>query len=75
MRESVILTDARIEAGARVERAIIDKLVRIGKGARVGHIDKSGGRPRHHHRRKNALIRDKIVVPRGAVVEADSVPD
>jgi glucose-1-phosphate adenylyltransferase len=75
VRESVILTDARIEAGARVERAVIDKLVRIGKGARVGHIDKSGVGLGITTVGKNALIRDKIVVARGAVVEADSVPD
>ena len=76
VRESVVLTDTRIEAGARVERAVIDKAVRIGKNARVGHIDKSAedglgittvG--------KNAVIRDKVVVPRGAVVDADSIPD
>jgi glucose-1-phosphate adenylyltransferase len=75
VRESVILTDARIEAGARVERAVIDKLVRIGKGARVGHIEKSGVGLGITTVGKNALIRDKIVVARGAVVEADSVPD
>jgi glucose-1-phosphate adenylyltransferase len=75
VRESVILTDSRIEAGARVERAVIDKLVRIGKGARVGHIDKSGAGLGITTVGKNALIRDKIVVARGAVVEADSVPD
>ncbi|MDQ6893999.1 MAG: glucose-1-phosphate adenylyltransferase [Acidobacteriota bacterium] len=75
VRESVILTDARIEAGARVERAVVDKLVRIGKGARVGHIEKSGVGLGITTVGKNALIRDKIVVARGAVVEADSVPD
>ena len=75
VRESVVLTDARIEAGARVERAVIDKLVRIGKGARVGHIEKSGVGLGITTVGKNALIRDKIVVARGAVVEADSVPD
>jgi len=75
VRESVVLTDARIEAGARVERAVIDKLVRIGKGARVGHIEKSGVGLGITTVGKNALIRDKIVIARGAVVEADSVPD
>jgi glucose-1-phosphate adenylyltransferase len=75
VRESVVLTDARIEAGARVERAVIDKLVRIGKGARVGHIEKTGAGLGITTVGKNALIRDKIVVERGAVVEADSVPD
>jgi glucose-1-phosphate adenylyltransferase len=75
VRESVVLTDSRIEAGARVERAIIDKLVRIGKGAKVGHIDKSASDPGITTVGKNAQIRDKIVVERGAVVDADSVPD
>ena len=75
VRESVILTDARIEAGARVERAIIDKLVRIGKGAKVGHIEKSATDLGITTVGKNAQIRDKIVIARGAVVEADSVPE
>jgi glucose-1-phosphate adenylyltransferase len=75
VRESVILTDTRIETGARIERSVIDKSVRIGKGARVGHIEKSAPDLGITTIGKNAQIRDKIVVPRGAVVEADTTPD
>lgn len=75
VRESVILTDTRIEAGARVERAVIDKSVRIGKSARIGHIEKSAADLGITTIGKNAQIRDKIVVARGAVVEADAIAD
>jgi len=34
--ESVIMADASIEAGARVEHSILDKYVRVGAGAHVG---------------------------------------
>jgi glucose-1-phosphate adenylyltransferase len=36
VRESVILTDAYIEAGAVVERCILDKFVVVGHNSRVG---------------------------------------
>ncbi len=75
VRESVILTDSRVETGARIERAIVDKSVRIGKHARVGHIDRAGTGLGITTIGKNALIRDKVVVARGAVVDADTVPD
>jgi glucose-1-phosphate adenylyltransferase len=39
VRDSVILSDTRIEAGAVVDRCIIDKYVHIGAGARVGDSD------------------------------------
>ena len=75
VRESVVLTDSRIDAGARVERAIIDKAVRIGKNARVGQIEKSADDLGITTVGKSAVIRDKVVVLRGAVVDADSTPD
>ncbi len=75
VRESVILTDTRIEAGARVERAIIDKAVRIGKNARVGQIEKSADGLGITTVGKSAIIKDKAVVPRGAVVDADAAPE
>jgi len=74
IRDSVVLTDTRIEAGSRVERAVIDKAVRIGKNAVVGTLEKGEG-PGITTVGKSAIIRDKAVIPRGAVVEADSVPD
>jgi len=74
VRESVVLTDTRIEAGAKVERSVIDKAVRIGRNAVVGKIEKGEGLGITTIG-KSAVIRDKVVIPRGAVVEADSVPD
>ncbi len=38
VRESIVLNDAYIEAGAVVERCIVDKIVVVGKEARVGKI-------------------------------------
>ncbi|MBI5289313.1 MAG: glucose-1-phosphate adenylyltransferase [Chloroflexi bacterium] len=39
VRDSIIFNDCRIEAGAIVERAIIDKEVSVGKNAYVGYGD------------------------------------
>ncbi|MCC6167994.1 MAG: glucose-1-phosphate adenylyltransferase [Caldilineaceae bacterium] len=39
VRDSVILSDTVIEAGAVVDRCIVDKFVQIGAGARVGDGD------------------------------------
>ena len=40
--DSVVMADAVIEPGARVDRAILDKYVRVGEGARVGEGDDPG---------------------------------
>ena len=42
VRESIILTDTYIEAGAVVERCILDKIVVVGHNARVGKIQDMG---------------------------------
>ncbi len=42
VRESVVLNDAYIEANAIVERTIVDKIVVVGRGARVGQISQMG---------------------------------
>ncbi len=73
IRESVVLTDSRIETGARIERSVIDKVVRVGKNARIGHIERSADDLGITTIGKNAIIRDKAVVARGDVVEADTV--
>lgn len=39
VRDSIIFNDTIIEAGAVVDRCIIDKQVRVGAGAHVGHGD------------------------------------
>ncbi len=74
VRESVVLTDSIIEAGARVERAVIDKSVRIGRNARVGQMGRAGEDLGITTVGKNARIPDRVVVPRGALVDSDSTP-
>ena len=75
VRDSVILTDSVVEEGARVDRSIVDKLVRIGKRARVGQRPKAGGGPGITAVGKNAQIPDRIFVKRGAVIDADATPE
>ncbi len=75
IRESVILTDASIAAGARVERAILDKFVHVGKGARVGQLGRTTDSVGITTVGKNAHIPERMTVPRGAVVDADSTPE
>ncbi|HSD72267.1 MAG TPA: hypothetical protein VLE54_05725, partial [Thermoanaerobaculia bacterium] len=75
VRESVILTDSVIEEGARVDRAILDKAVRIGKRARVGQRSKPGEGPGITTIGKNAQIPDRITVRRGAVIDVDATPE
>ncbi len=42
IRDSVILNDSYVEAGAVVERCILDKIVVVGRNARVGRIPEDG---------------------------------
>ncbi len=37
--DSIIMNDTRIEAGARIDRTILDKQIQVGAGAIVGHGD------------------------------------
>jgi glucose-1-phosphate adenylyltransferase len=39
VRDAIVMNDCVIEAGAEVDRAILDKRVRVGEGARVGRGD------------------------------------
>jgi glucose-1-phosphate adenylyltransferase len=75
VRDSVILTDSVVEESARVDRAILDKLVRIGKRVRVGQRPKAGEGPGITTVGKNAQIPDRIAVRRGAVIDADASPE
>jgi glucose-1-phosphate adenylyltransferase len=59
VRDAVLLDDCVVAAGARVERAVLDRGVRVGPAARVG-ADGDGGEP--------ALVGAEAQVPRGATV-------
>ncbi|HEY7573709.1 MAG TPA: glucose-1-phosphate adenylyltransferase, partial [Thermoanaerobaculia bacterium] len=77
VRESVVLTDTSIGPGARVQRAIVDKSVKIGKGARVGGRVRAGDAGAKSDGLglttvgKNAQIAEKTEIPIGAVIESD----
>jgi glucose-1-phosphate adenylyltransferase len=73
VRESVILTEAIIHPGAKVERAIIDKRVIIGENATVGGIDLSAP-PRITMIGKNSEIPAQLTVEPGAVIATDVIP-
>jgi len=69
-----------IETGARVERSVIDKIVRVGRNARVGQVPRSAaGSPSDGPGittvGKNAQIPAGIRIPRGTVVAADATPE
>jgi glucose-1-phosphate adenylyltransferase len=74
IRDSVILTDCYIEAGAVIERCIIDKLTVIGKNSRLGKIQDLGdlgitvvG--------KNTRIPAGFTIGRGVVLNTDLEPE
>ena len=69
-----MLTDTWIDAGARVERAIVDKSVRIGRKARIGKAargEKSADGAAITTIGKNAEIPDGSTVRRGTVIHTD----
>jgi glucose-1-phosphate adenylyltransferase len=59
VRDSVLLDDCVVAAGARVERAVLDRGVRVGRDARVGGAGDDG---------ELALVGEGAQVPRGATV-------
>jgi len=69
---------APVAAGARVERAIVDKSVRIGRRARVGK-SAPGEKPAENHGittiGKNAEIPDSVSVRRGTIIHTDVTAD
>ena len=72
VKESVIMPFARIEDGARVERAIVAEQAVVGRGCHIGAIigqkpDRDGG--------GISLIAHDVFVPEGAVFERGSVID
>jgi glucose-1-phosphate adenylyltransferase len=59
VRDAVLLDDCVVAAGARVERAVLDRGVRVGRDARVGGAGDDG---------EPALVGEGAQVPRGARV-------
>ena len=70
IRESVILNDAYIEAGARIDRALVDKIAVIGKNARVGSWQDMGDL-KITSVGKNSRIPPEFTVGAGSIVGAD----
>lgn len=64
VRDSIIMTDTVIEAGAEVDRAIIDKRVQVGAGARLGAGDSNTPNQTWPERLNTGLT----VVGKGAVI-------
>ncbi len=66
VRDSIIMTDTVIEEGAEVDRAILDKRVRVGAGARLG----AGETNTPNHKWPDRLNTGLTVVGKGAVIPA-----
>jgi glucose-1-phosphate adenylyltransferase len=75
VRESIILTDAYIEAGARVLRSIVDKVVTVGHNARVGEIDHKASGLGITTVGKNTHVPNGQRVGRGAMLGPDLMPE
>jgi glucose-1-phosphate adenylyltransferase len=76
VRDAIIMNDSIIEAGAEVDRAIIDKHVVVGRGAKVGFSDDNTPNTRWPDRLntgltlvgKGAKIPDGVLLARNVVV-------
>lgn len=83
VRDSVILNDTVIEAGAVVDRCIVDKHVHIGAGARVGDGDDNTPNTAMPEQintgltlvGKGSVIPDGLVVGRNVVIHAHTGPE
>ncbi len=75
VRNSVIMHDTLIAAGALVENTICDKKVRIGRGARVGHGDGSVPNIKYpgHLSTGLTLIGKWAEIPSGASIGANCI--
>ena len=73
IRESIILTDTEIKAGAIIERSIIDKRVTVGEKAHVGGIQE-GSDLAITMVGKNSQVVPGLVVEPGAVIGTDVIP-
>ena len=70
MSESIILTDCEISRGAVVERAILDKRVKIGEDACLGCGESSKPLVMVG---KNSILPAGVVVEPGAIINADVI--
>jgi glucose-1-phosphate adenylyltransferase len=70
--DSVVMADTVIQSGARVHRAILDKYVRVGEGARVGHGEMPSG-PESAWLDGVALVGKDAVIPPGVTIGRASV--
>lgn len=66
---SVVFHRSRIEAGSRVERAILDKDVRVGRESRIGGPAMIGGAPTESHPSSQGIS----VIGKGAHIRPGSV--
>jgi len=75
VRDAIIMTDTVIEAGAQVDRAIVDKQVRVEEGARLGWGDDNTPNQRWPERLNTGLtiVGKGAVVPQGMTVGRNSV--
>ncbi len=71
VRDSILFTDCYVEAGARVERAILDKNVTVGHNAVIGALDDSDGTLGLTAIGKNVQIAAGLTVGRGVSISPD----
>ena len=77
VRDSILMTDTVVEAGAEVDRAILDKRVHVGAGAVVGWGDDNTANRKWPERLntsltvvgKGAVIPEKIKIGRNVVIQ------
>jgi glucose-1-phosphate adenylyltransferase len=84
VRDSIVFHDCVIEAGARLDLAILDKRVTIGQEAVVGHGTKMDNAnrlyPKHLYTGitligKEAAVPPKTVIGRNCIVQPHRQPD
>ena len=73
--DSILFTDCSVEAGARVQRSIVDKYVTVGHRAQVGRFDPAAKDLGITAIGKNVQIPNNTIIGRGAQVGADILPD
>jgi glucose-1-phosphate adenylyltransferase len=73
--DSIIMTDTVIEAGAQVDRAIVDKKARVEGGVRLGWGDDNTPNQRYPERLNTGLtlVGKHAVVPAGTIVGRNAV--